>query len=278
MIGSDRPVSEGVAENAFMSGGAAALGGLIHDAKAGGGPKPTPKTPVGETAESVVDGPGQPKESAVPKPEAKSSLGKDNAPKGGPTDDEPTVHRMEGDTGGQPQGSPSGAPKKGTNLNDDVQRAAKVKGNDADPSNGLVIGTEQKTIDLRDPKWTETAYTKSKDSIVYILRDADTGQALKVGKSEVSNFEERFDDYVSAQKFTSRNLKVETIAFDSTKVTPEKVESQIRSHLVDQGEKLPWDNTKQRLGRPGPGVPGTRGSKMLRSEGWGWNGEDYVKN
>lgn len=222
-------------------------------------PSPTPTLPIADTPKPPAP---TPPVAETPKP-AEVTPPNPGKATGGATD----------------QGStPEPDAQKAISLNEDLQRVAQVEnGNVIDPSNRLVVATEQKTIDLRDPKWTNTTYAKGDDSIVYILRDADTGQAMKVGKSEVSNFEERFDDYVSAQKVTGRNLKVETIAFDSTKVTPEKVESQIRNHLEKQQEELPWDNTKQRLGRPGPGVPGGQGSKKLQSEGWHWSGENYVK-
>ena len=58
----------------------------------------------------------------------------------------------------------------------------------------------------------------------------------------------------------------------------ESIEMEIRTQLGAEGHTLPWDNTGNRLGRPGPGVPGTRLPSRLSSEGYRWEGERLVKN
>lgn len=116
---------------------------------------------------------------------------------------------------------------------------------------------------------------------MYVLRDADTGEFLKVGKTEVANFGERFRFYEDAANYTGRRLEVDTYAFHAEGFKPQVIEDQIRQNLVGQGRSLPWDNTKignaGRLGRPGPGVPGTRLLRRLRDEGWRWEGENLVR-
>ena len=105
-----------------------------------------------------------------------------------------------------------------------------------------------------------------------MLRDAQTGEYLKIGKTEVGSFQDRFRFYEDASEFTGRRLEVDTFTFKSEGFSPQKIEDQIRQNLTSQGHSLPWDNSpvgvgKQgRLGRPGPGVPGTRLPKRLRDE------------
>ncbi len=55
----------------------------------------------------------------------------------------------------------------------------------------------------------------------------------------------------------------------------EAIEKQIRENLEKQGHSLPWDNTENRLGRSGPGVPGTRLNRKLRATHT-WDGEKLV--
>jgi RHS repeat-associated protein len=145
----------------------------------------------------------------------------------------------------------------------------------------IMLAREIKTINLKDLGWGKTKFAKRDDSIVYILRDAKTKEALKAGKTEVLKVPDRFREYEAAQKFTGRELEVECISFNSKDFSTIKVETQVREHLVKQGEKLPWDNSPManrqgRLGRPGPGVPGTR-VKRLEAQGWHWEGENYVQ-
>jgi hypothetical protein len=110
------------------------------------------------------------------------------------------------------------------------------------------------------------------------LRDADTGELLKVGKSEVSSFVDRFRPYLTAQQSSGRRLEVDAFAFHSGDVTPELIEKQMRKQLESTGYTLPWDNTSERLNRPGPGVPGTRLPRKLREQGYRWEDGRLVKD
>src|SRR4029079_9535450 len=115
--------------------------------------------------------------------------------------------------------------------------------------------------------------------IVYVLRDAQTGELLKVGKTEIENFISRFRVYEKAAQDTRRHLVGDawTVAKDAGR-TIETVESDIRANLAAQGHSLPWDNTGKRLGRTGPGVPGTRLGSRLSKQGYRWEGENLVKD
>jgi hypothetical protein len=94
--------------------------------------------------------------------------------------------------------------------------------------------------------------------VVYVLRDADTDELLKVGQTTVASLDNRFPSYVAAAKRTGRNVVLDTMTFSekATGVEVGKLEGELRKRLNAKGHPLPWDNTGGRLGRPGPGVPG----------------------
>ena len=109
------------------------------------------------------------------------------------------------------------------------------------------------TVKLRDIK----------PPIVYILRDADNGKALKVGYS--SSPENRFRDYTafvspknSKFKGLELNLTIDIFEINKLPKNPQVVddrfyETVLRNKLLQEGEDLPYDNTKNRLGRSGSG-------------------------
>jgi hypothetical protein len=103
------------------------------------------------------------------------------------------------------------------------------------------------------------------DDLVYVLRDLDNGELLKVGKSTVEKAGGRFGPYARAGARTGRNLGLDVLTFKAESFTAEAIEAEIRSTLESQGHRLPWDNTAARLGRPGPGVPGASIPARLRS-------------
>ena len=116
------------------------------------------------------------------------------------------------------------------------------------------------------------------DGILYLLRDSDTGRILKIGKTEADTFLGRFQKYEAASRYSG--LKLEAEIFDVKKTgsfTTETAERALRSFHELMGETLPWDNTASRLGRPGPGVPGTHLPRPLREQGYAWEGNELVK-
>lgn len=118
-----------------------------------------------------------------------------------------------------------------------------------------------------------TAYkgSTSTDGVVYILRDADTGQILKVGKTEANNLTGRFGSYQTAadRLKAGMNVTVEVIPLQPG-ANATKVETSVRARLEAAGEALPWDNTGNRLGRPGPGSPFASIPRELRDH-WQWD-------
>ena len=139
----------------------------------------------------------------------------------------------------------------------------------------LVISAESRTLDL-EGDWRSTKFSSKQGGIVYVLRDVNTGEFLKVGKSETGTFVGRFEKYQAAGKYTGRHLALDVFTVDKgSGRTVQSIESEIRTNLGREGHKLPWDNTDQRLGREGPGVPGTRLPRRLR-ESYQWQGENLV--
>jgi RHS repeat-associated protein len=143
------------------------------------------------------------------------------------------------------------------------------------PDGAKIIG--EKKVDLTNKSWRKVIeYVNPDNSVLYVLRDLDTGELLKIGKTEaeVKKYEGRFSKYTKASTYTGRNLEIQTIEIELSGKA-EETEKIVREKLSSEGEQLLWDNTKQRLGRPGPGVPGTRDSR-LKNE-WEWQGENYVR-
>ena len=129
----------------------------------------------------------------------------------------------------------------------------------------ILIGTDIQNIQFSG-KWQTTKFANDADSIVYVLRDAKTGELLKVGKSGVNKFIGRFSPYAKAGQRTGRTLELDAISFKKGDFSAEAVEKQIRENLRRNGHRLPWDNTGGRLGRQGPGVPGASLPRRLRSK------------
>jgi hypothetical protein len=138
------------------------------------------------------------------------------------------------------------------------------------PKEALTQGTGMQTLSLRGG-WRSAKFGDEADGIVYVLRDAQTSELLKVGKSEVSTFTGRFAVYQKAGQRTMRNLEVDTITVrKGSGQTMEALEAEVRSTLLDQGHRLRWDNTGSRLGRTGPGVPGASIPRRMRDD-FRWN-------
>jgi hypothetical protein len=116
------------------------------------------------------------------------------------------------------------------------------------------------------------------------LRDANTGEFLKVGKTSVNSFVYRFNDYLAyAENSTKRSLQVDLFTFSRQEYeTSVPVENRVRAILSNEdGEVLPWDNQYQRLKRIGPGVPGedpylTPKMGLKYGAGVHWEGEILV--
>ncbi|WP_404392730.1 DUF4157 domain-containing protein [Humibacillus xanthopallidus] len=124
---------------------------------------------------------------------------------------------------------------------------------------------QQVEIDLTKSRWRQTLkFEGGQTQIVYVLRDATTGEFLKVGKTTVAKIAKRFDEYVSAGNKWSRKLAADAWTFRArSTINIEAFEAEIRAGLERAGARLPWDNTRvpgkgPRLGRPGQGIPDTK--------------------
>lgn len=142
----------------------------------------------------------------------------------------------------------------------------------------LVISAEMKTIDLSGD-WRSTTFPPGQDGIVYVLRDKETGAAMKVGQTKVGTFKGRFAKYVTAANRQKRELVLDVFMLptEGTK-TLTALEAEVRRGVGVIAGPLPWDNTDNRLGRPGPGVPGARVPRALRKQGYRWDGDKLVKD
>ena len=132
----------------------------------------------------------------------------------------------------------------------------------------VVTSSQQIEIDLHPEKfdpasglpeptpWREVEFLPGQTQIVYILTDGRSGEPLKVGKTTRDRFISRFGEYVAAGNKWGRPLRVTmfTMRRRSNK-NVEEFEKEIRAGMERAGFRLPWDNTKRRLGRPGKGIP-----------------------
>lgn len=136
--------------------------------------------------------------------------------------------------------------------------------------------------------------TEGKKDLVYALRDADTGEILKVGRTESETIIGRLQQYATAgtEKYSGRNLVLDVAEANTTaKRTLGQVENEMRAKMLEdlraadptaaEPSLLPWDNSpgaggKGRLGREGPGTPSVRDHAM-RERGAVWEGEKVVE-
>lgn len=99
---------------------------------------------------------------------------------------------------------------------------------------------------------------------MYLLRDKDTGEILKVGKTTGGvNIYERFNKYRRKSQEYGYNIEVEFWEVGNN-ADAKALERQFRSALLGKGgnkgqiERLPWDAVAN-PGREGFGLPWERG-------------------
>jgi RHS repeat-associated protein len=143
-------------------------------------------------------------------------------------------------------------------------------------------------------------FKDEQDSILYVLRNKETGEIYKVGKTEakLSNsgrekvYEGRFGDYIKAiNKYNKQSkasngafdkiqLEVDSISIRTKDVTAESIEQYVRNKLQADimqktgkpiEEVLKWDNRIEGLKKRGPGVPFTRLIRKYTKLGWSWD-------
>jgi hypothetical protein len=115
--------------------------------------------------------------------------------------------------------------------------------------------------------------------VLYVVRDKNTGQILKVGETTAGGpLEARFDRYRLAGERLNVDVEIEVRPVTLPEGQGIRGPEQLLRDQVDIGTSLPWDNTVleglgPRLGRGGPGTPfePLPGGSRLREEGWYWN-------
>jgi hypothetical protein len=119
----------------------------------------------------------------------------------------------------------------------------------------LLTSGKQLVIDLTKSSWRQTLdFARGQTQVAYVLRDATTGEFLKVGKTTVAAVSNRFGEYVTAGNKWSRKLVVDVWTFRARGAkSAEAFEAELRAGLKKAGARLPWDNTPRT--RPGQGVP-----------------------
>jgi len=129
----------------------------------------------------------------------------------------------------------------------------------------IVISKQHIAIDLTNSAWRQALeFEGGQTQIVYVLRDATTGEFLKVGKTTVGEIADRFGEYVAAGNKWSRKLAADAWTIRArSKTNVEAFEREMRAGLESAGARLPWDNTRvpgkgPRLGRAGQGIPDTK--------------------
>jgi len=129
----------------------------------------------------------------------------------------------------------------------------------------IVISKQHIEIDLTNSAWRKALeFEGGQTQIVYVLRDATTGEFLKVGKTTVDDIAGRFGEYVAAGNKWSRKLAADVWTIRArSKTNVEAFEKEMRAGLESAGARLPWDNTRvpgkgPRQGRPGQGIPDTK--------------------
>jgi hypothetical protein len=109
------------------------------------------------------------------------------------------------------------------------------------------------------------------------LRDGETSAVLKVGSTtEVSGrtLIGRFEPYARAGGRLELQLELELWQIERQSGSSlVSIEGDFRARILGAGNDLPWDNSlisgAPRLGRPGPGVPWVRDSRLAKL-GYSW--------
>ncbi len=113
-------------------------------------------------------------------------------------------------------------------------------------------------IDLSGPSvgFAKKAYERGM-GFTYILRDKNTGEVLKVGKTTGGvNIYERFNRYRRKSQEYGRAVEVE-VWHVGKNAEAKAIERQLRTTLQNQGERLPWDAVANPA-RPDLGLPWER--------------------
>jgi hypothetical protein len=164
---------------------------------------------------------------------------------------------------------------------------------------------DRSTVELttNNRKWRSLfEFKDEQDSILYVLRNTETGEIYKVGKTEAKwtegrfrerLYEGRFRAYKQAITKHNNQSKASKGAFDEIQlevdsisirpgegITAESIEKHVRNNLQAKimretgkrkEEVLKWDNKIDGLKRSGPGVPFTTLGSKYKKLGWRWD-------
>ncbi len=159
------------------------------------------------------------------------------------------------------------------------------------PEQYEVVG-EQRTIDVNSPRWRQQlkGFNPRDKQYLYAVRNAETGEVLKVGETE--SLSKRLADYRTASLTSAEHGGNVVVDVVEVKV-PEggsltEAEASMRKDVLEdarganklpqaeESEVLPWDNSSNRLGRGGPGTPGAD-SYDLKTKGLKWDGDQIAR-
>lgn len=112
------------------------------------------------------------------------------------------------------------------------------------------LGIPAEQVQVLDAANFSDVDLKADQNALYILLDA-AGNILKVGKTSEAGAVGRFAVYKRAGA-----ARLEVYPLEPTAKTAETFEKILRDKMEADGHEMPWDNTNQRLGRPGFGTPG----------------------
>ena len=139
----------------------------------------------------------------------------------------------------------------------------------------------KQAVKINNRDYEKLTLEPEETGVLYVLKDAKTGEMLKVGKTEAKKLADRFRHYRQAARREGRDVVADLYTLPKPAAgTLEPFENRLRWYFELQGEPLLWDQQdrfRTRLGRPGPGVPGTPPRRKLRSQGYRWDGSKLIK-
>ena len=166
------------------------------------------------------------------------------------------------------EGVEGGAKQQRKDLTPDVPVRAPKPPNPEEVTSFLKkTGTDVEDVQtVAAASFTKVKLKPGQDAL-YVLRDSE-GVVLKVGKTSESAVTNRFSVYKRAGKLTDKQLHLDVFPLKPGAHSAEHFEQALRAEMERLGHRMPWDNTKGRLGRSGFGTPGegVRSSPVTKGE------------
>ncbi|WOJ90443.1 hypothetical protein RZS28_03870 [Methylocapsa polymorpha] len=211
------------------------------------GLEPAPAKPLEPAEVAPAKKPVTPASDAAPAKSKPSAKAEEAAPSAKPEEAAPSAKPEEAAPSAKPK--EAGPPAK------------------PEPFDMKQIGADAEAPQILAPEDFSSVKLKPGQDALYILRDAE-GTILKVGKTSANGAVNRFSVYKRAGTLTGKNVQLEVHPLKAGGRNAEFYEQALREQMEGQGHALPWDNTSQRLGRPGFGTPGegVRKSHVTKGE------------